>query len=132
MTLMQIGARLGISHQRVQQLLAHRVRVSKALGVRCRECGAQLLPKGATGGTLGAALCLGCLAEHPGAGFPQRLRALRLAGGLTLGDLAQRSGLTSATIMLYEHGKRNPKPRSLAQLVRVLGPGLVPTEGPGP
>jgi DNA-binding XRE family transcriptional regulator len=99
--------------------------------VPCRECGAQLLPKSATAGTWGAALCLRCLTKHPEAGFPQRLRALRLASGLTLADLAQRSGLNRSTIVGYEYGRHHPAPRVLAKLVRVLGPGLVPTEGQG-
>src|SRR5947209_15765376 len=120
----QVGERLGISHQRVQQLLAHPARGRPAAGVPCAKCRAQIMPQGGAGGTRGAALCLDCLAADPQAAFAQRLRTLRIAAGMTLADLAERGGLTASTIKAYERGMRGPRPRSLAKLVRVLGNGL--------
>jgi transcriptional regulator with XRE-family HTH domain len=131
MTLQQIGKCLGISRQAVQQLLARAARRWRAAGVPCAECGAQVAPEGGAGGTRGTTLCPECLTGHPEAGFALRLRALRIAAGLTLTGLAERAGVSIVAIHAYEHGRRQPKPRSRAKLVRVLGPGLVPTDGQG-
>jgi hypothetical protein len=69
-------------------------------------------------------LCLACLADRPGAPFAVRLRAYRVAAGLTVVRLAARSGVGASTLWTYEAGGCPPLARNLAKLVRVLGPGV--------
>ncbi|MCS7478486.1 helix-turn-helix domain-containing protein [Umezawaea endophytica] len=55
------------------------------------------------------------------ADFGPRLRALRLARGATLADLAARTGLTTSTLSRLENGKRRPTLEQLLPLARVHG-----------
>jgi DNA-binding XRE family transcriptional regulator len=71
-----------------------------------------------------APLCLACLAVLPDAPFAERLKAHRLAAGLTQTELAGRSGVAEGSISMNERGQVTPGAASLARLVRVLGPGL--------
>jgi transcriptional regulator with XRE-family HTH domain len=64
----------------------------------------------------------------PGATFAQRLRSLRVARGLTRPALARLSGLDPSHLSLYERGRVQPRPATLARLARVLGPALVDVE----
>jgi transcriptional regulator with XRE-family HTH domain len=66
-------------------------------------------------------LCLACLAKRPQATFGQRLKAHRLAAGLTLTGLEQRSGVDLSLISAYECDRSEPKWQTLAKLSRVLG-----------
>jgi DNA-binding XRE family transcriptional regulator len=126
LSLVQIARRLGMTHQLVHYHL-------KAAGatrpgvVRCRACGTQV----ATGHPLiernRPSLCLPCLAKCPNAPFGERLRAHRLAAGLTQAELARRSGVTEGTIGRYERVWVRPEAETLAVLVRLLGPGLTAT-----
>jgi transcriptional regulator with XRE-family HTH domain len=70
------------------------------------------------------------VAADPAAALAERLRALRQAAGLTRQELAARAGMGVATLAAYEQGRRRPVPLTLADLVRVLGPGLL-GERPG-
>jgi transcriptional regulator with XRE-family HTH domain len=65
------------------------------------------------------------VAADPAAAFPERLRALRQAAGLTRRELATQAGMGVGTLAAYEQGRRRPVPQTLADLARVLGPGLV-------
>ena len=71
------------------------------------------------------AYCLACLAKHPGASFGQRLLACRVAAGLTLRQLAARTGTTFQQLNGYEQDVVSPAWDTLAKQIRVLGPGLV-------
>jgi transcriptional regulator with XRE-family HTH domain len=73
-------------------------------------------------------LCPGCLGRQPGATFGQRLRACRLAAGLSQGELARRSGIARTAVQNYEQGRWSPRPAPLARLVRVVGPGVATTD----
>lgn len=72
----------------------------------------------------GTAVCLDCLASQPEAPFAERLRACRLAAGLTQEELAERAGLSPTSIWQYEQGEALPRAGTRACLARVLGPGL--------
>ena len=70
-------------------------------------------------------LCLGCLAKHPDAPFGVRLKACRLAAGLTAEQLAARSGVPAHAIRSVERGACWPRWGRVARLIRALGPDLV-------
>lgn len=53
--------------------------------------------------------------------FAQNLRRARLAAELTQEELSQRAGVSRAQIALYEQGRREPAPPTLAKLARGLG-----------
>ena len=119
LTFVEIGRRLGITP------LAARRLVLLAAGRRpgdprpCSACSAPL-PRGSRGGR-----CPAWVAADPAAAFPERLRALRQAAGLTRRELATQAGMGVGTLAAYEQGRRRPVPQTLADLARVLGPGLV-------
>jgi DNA-binding XRE family transcriptional regulator len=124
LTFVEIARRLGITP------LAARRLVVLAAGRRpddphpCSACGAALSRNS------GGGRCPTCVAADPAATFAERLRGLRQAGGLTRRALAVRAGMCAGTLAAYEQGRRRPEPLTLADLARVLGPGLL-GERPG-
>jgi transcriptional regulator with XRE-family HTH domain len=71
-------------------------------------------------------LCLSCLAKKPDAAFGQRLKAFRLAAGLTQKQLSMRSGVPDGIIGgLEQRAHRSPGWTHLVALMKVLGAGLV-------
>ena len=74
----------------------------------------------------GPVLCLACLARRPAATFGERLKAHRLAAGLTLEALAARCGIRYQRLSAYERGAEEPAWGNLVRLVGALGPGLLP------
>jgi transcriptional regulator with XRE-family HTH domain len=71
------------------------------------------------------ALCLGCLKKHPQAPFGERLRAFRLAAGLTLEELAKRARTTAIWLTQCEYGAVAARWDIMRGLIGVLGVGLV-------
>jgi transcriptional regulator with XRE-family HTH domain len=69
-------------------------------------------------------LCLRC-ADAPGVAFGQRLRALRIAAGLTLAALGKRVGLSTTCIFLAEHDRHALRADTVEKLVSVLGTRLM-------
>ena len=67
----------------------------------------------------GPVFCMACL--PPDATFGQRLKARRLAAGLTLEALAKQAGIHYQRIGNYEQGRKQPKWDTLAKLIRVFG-----------
>ena len=57
--------------------------------------------------------------------FPAKLTALRTAAGLSIPDLARKSGLSDDAIRRYESGDRSPTWGAVQQLAAALG---VPTD----
>jgi transcriptional regulator with XRE-family HTH domain len=53
----------------------------------------------------------------------RRVRAIRLASGLTIGELAERSGLSKSFISMLENGKTNISATRLQRLAAVFGLG---------
>jgi len=53
--------------------------------------------------------------------FPQKLRMLREAKGLTKSQLAKRAGLGASSIFYYEEGKHIPGPKNAKKLAKALG-----------
>jgi transcriptional regulator with XRE-family HTH domain len=59
----------------------------------------------------------GAVAER----FPDRLRELREAAGLSQGELAARAGISQPRITEYERGRRSPTWESVVRLAMILG-----------
>ena len=121
LTFAEVGRRLGVTPEAARQMAL--AAAGRPAPPRCASC-ADPLPKRSRGGR-----CPACVAADPGAPFAERLRALRLAAGLTGARLAARAGLSYTTIRNYEGGRGRPRPRLLAALARVLGPGLLAGAG---
>jgi transcriptional regulator with XRE-family HTH domain len=126
LTLAEIGRRLGLS----RQLVHHHLKAAGMAGprrgtVRCCECEAGIATGHHTIAYNRRPLCLACLAEHPDAPFGRRLKACRLAAGLTAGQLAALSGVPAHAIRAVERGGCWPRWGRLARLIRALGPELV-------
>ena len=127
-SLAEVAAGLGVSCWQARCLLRQAGVISLGV-VRCDRCGREIVHgrRGLPGRE--AALCLDCLASQPETPFPQRLRAHRLAAGLTQEELAERSGLSGTSIWQYEQGEAVPRATSLARLAKVFGPGFVSRTG---
>ena len=69
--------------------------------------------------------------KHPEATFGQRLKAFRLAAGLTQRELSKKTGLGPALIVNYEQDAVEPKGRSLTKLIRSAGGGVGGGRGRG-
>jgi transcriptional regulator with XRE-family HTH domain len=127
LSLAQIGERLGVSRQRVQFVLKLTGNI-RVVPIHCRECRKEITQLRTVANHNRALWCLACLAKHPKATFGQRLKAHRLAAGLTLAALGQRTGIAKSLIGSYECDRSEPRWRTLAKLIRVLGIGLVDVE----
>jgi DNA-binding XRE family transcriptional regulator len=75
--------------------------------------------------TNGLAYCLKCLKKEDKPPFGRRLRAYRVAKGLTPADLARKIGRGPSLINALENGTSKPTWDTLLTLVEVLGQGLV-------
>jgi transcriptional regulator with XRE-family HTH domain len=122
LTYEQIGQRLGISHQSVQQALQRTAR-AWLVPVHCRECGSVITRLRTVRDNNGPVYCLACLPKD--ATFGQRLKAGRLAKGMTLMALGERTGICWSLLSKYERDAVEPKFRSVVKLIRVLGAQLV-------
>jgi transcriptional regulator with XRE-family HTH domain len=126
LTLREIGRRLGVSKVAVCRMLRRIGHERPPAVFTCAGCRREVASPAALPADSGAALCLPCLRKRPGAPLAQRLRALRLAAGLTKKELARRAGLSRVVVRKYESWELSPRPASLTRLVGVLGPKLLP------
>jgi transcriptional regulator with XRE-family HTH domain len=131
LTYAEVGRRFGVTASVARYLVERSGLAGAAVPVRCPACGgvAGAIPRPRWGGQ--EAVCAACLAGRPGAGLGARLRADRVARGLTLAALARLVGVTAAAVSQYESGARRPGARTLRRLAEVLGPGLLGGSGPG-
>ncbi|HEX5273020.1 MAG TPA: helix-turn-helix domain-containing protein [Gemmataceae bacterium] len=134
-TLAEIGAHFGISRQAVNAALGRPpdprppcVKVPKPAPPSCPGCGA-VLRRRRRAGPHSSALCLPCLASRPDASLAERLRAHRMASGLTCERLAAKAGVVASTITHYETGRRVPRSKTLARLAKALGRGILGGKG---
>jgi transcriptional regulator with XRE-family HTH domain len=122
LTLAEIGRRLGISRQAVHSTLRFIERAQTGVrSVACGGCGRAIVSPGALSSDRGQALCLDCLAQRPEAPFGQRLKAFRLAAGLTKAELTARCGLSRAAVGRYEGAEILPRTLKALQLAEALG-----------
>jgi transcriptional regulator with XRE-family HTH domain len=95
LTYTEIVECLGVTKQDVFALLKHSGLWQPPPGVCCRDCGVQIIGSGRGINYKTQALCLACLAKYPDASFGVRLKAFRLAAGLTLKELTGRTAFTA-------------------------------------
>jgi transcriptional regulator with XRE-family HTH domain len=123
LTLAEIGREMHCTRQAVHQLLDSRPRRSRPRPrktVACPGCRAALpLPRFAHAGP--PTLCLPCLARRPRASFAQRLRAHRIAAGLSRAALARKAGLARRAVAILERGEHRPQRGTLRRLAEALG-----------
>lgn len=129
LTYAAIGKRLGVTHQSVFNIINGEKRINARV-VGCKECG-EVIARGALANkTAQGVFCLSCLARHPQTPFRQRLRAYRVAAGMTRRELAQRAGVKVENVEYYEGtssgGPQRSKVRPLVQVLgaRILGLGV--------
>jgi hypothetical protein len=126
----EIGRRMGCTKQAVYQLLRKAKVVRAHENSTCRACGAVLCATRQDMWTA-RALCLNCLDKISGVMFGERLRAHRIARGLSRRDIAQKARVCVTTATLLEQHQRRPQPGTLRKLAAALGvePGeLLPGE----
>jgi hypothetical protein len=87
----------------------------------CAGCGALIVSAALFPRDARNAFCVACLDADPGATFGQWLKAHRLAVGLTLLDLSQRSRVFAGRIRSSERGTSDPYNKTRARLAAVLG-----------
>jgi transcriptional regulator with XRE-family HTH domain len=126
LTLAEIGRQLGLSRQLVHHHLKAAGLAGRGCGtVRCCACAAVIMTGHHRLERNVDPLCLACLAGRPDSPFGVRLKACRLAAGLTAELLAARSGVPLHAIRCLERRCRRPRWEVVARLVRVLGADLV-------
>jgi transcriptional regulator with XRE-family HTH domain len=128
----RIASKIGVSRQRAsaifQRALGIKYRVPKQPDLRCSGCHVKIPRRGPNLNVV-RVLCLDCLSRYPTT-FGQRLRALRIAGGLSANALARLAGVSVSLIILCERTPHLPRPRSLVKLMTVLGERLLrPSDG---
>lgn len=124
LSLQTIADDLGVTRQFVQRTLTL-TGSTRVVPIRCQECDALITRMRTVYDNHIPVWCLGCLARHPRAAFAQRLRAYRLAAGMTRRELAIKAGVSATSIVEYERGNKVPRLENLTKLTRVLGSGLV-------
>jgi transcriptional regulator with XRE-family HTH domain len=115
-TLTEIAQQFGVSKQAIWSLLHSRPQRTAARAVACSVCGTMIVSPGALRRDAATALCLPCLRARPETPFAQRLKALRLAAGLSRAELADRSGVSPGALRAYEDGRRKPQESTTARL----------------
>jgi DNA-binding IscR family transcriptional regulator/DNA-binding XRE family transcriptional regulator len=120
LTLAEIGRQLGISRQAVFSLIDY-APFPAPRGVPCTACGVLIPFPTPTPTDRPGALCLACLGRTPGATAEQRLRAYRLAAGLSRADLAWLAGVRPGAAERAEREQGGMNPDTLTRLARVLG-----------
>ena len=124
LTFAQIAEQIGVSHQFVQHMLKANG-TGRLVPICCRECKVVITHMRTAHDKQSPTWCLECLAKHDESTFGQRLRAHRLATGMTRGELARKSGVGKTSVIEYERGNKLPMLENLTKLIRVLGAGLV-------
>jgi DNA-binding XRE family transcriptional regulator len=119
-SLTEIGRRLGVRRQAVHQIVKAAVKAGRWT-VACCACGTAIASAGVVPRDDGDFLCLLCLSRKENATFGERLKAFRLAVGLTRGELVQMAGIQSNSVQHYEEGRKQPQRLSREKLARALG-----------
>jgi transcriptional regulator with XRE-family HTH domain len=125
-TLEAIARKFGVTRQAVWSLLNTQPQRSRVRVLVCTGCGALIVSDGALRNDAPCALCLDCLETRPEVSFGRRLKALRLAAGLTRTELCRMALVPTGALRAYERDQRKPQASTVARLARKLGADLVP------
>jgi transcriptional regulator with XRE-family HTH domain len=126
LSLTAVGRKMGISRQRVHQLVRGKASEPR-LGATliCADCNKAVSKARASYRTLKPVYCPRCLANHAEVPFHVRLRLLRLAKGWTLHEAGRRCGVGVDAFYHYEHGpSTKPPTEKLRHLLTVFGRAL--------
>jgi DNA-binding transcriptional regulator YiaG len=124
--LKDIGKRMGVSYGGAAYLIKSSGPPVEGRGSLCAKCKTVVDRKRKPWSREVTVLCLGCLSKTKNPSFGTRLRAYRLAAGLSLAELARRIGTPLSVVADWERAPVNgPTWRMLIKLVHVLGQGLV-------
>jgi transcriptional regulator with XRE-family HTH domain len=121
LSLGQIAEALGITRQGAHYLLAGRVPRRNRRPLHCPRCGRQFQAVGLPGEE---GPCVQCLKGPGPVTVGDRVRAHRLAAGLTRAELTRRAGLGNTALRRLERGTVRPISRTLARLAEALGVGV--------
>jgi transcriptional regulator with XRE-family HTH domain len=125
LTLEEIGGRLGCSRQAVWALLGNYGREPVPYGlIRCCHCNRDVVRGSRTLRNNGPVSCLGCLERRRVTRFGERLKAFRVAAGLSQQQVSERTGLATHSLIELERTGRGPAWATLVKLMQVLGGGL--------
>lgn len=120
LTYAEIGEQVGLTRQGVHKLLkVARGKVPPT--ICCMDCGTIVEPVIVLSPRATELYCPACLLKHPEATFGQRLRAFRLAKGLTREELGKRSGMTGSMMGKIEQGQKRPTALAMWAIARGLG-----------
>jgi transcriptional regulator with XRE-family HTH domain len=118
----EIAKEMGVTRQRVQQMLARGEPKEATLKAQCSGCQAEIVSRGLIRGDRGKVFCVPC-ASRKEATFGQRLKAYRLAGGMTREALARNAGMAWRTLQWWEEDRSDPGETGRELLARALGIG---------
>jgi transcriptional regulator with XRE-family HTH domain len=125
LTLAKIARRFGVTKQSIQFALHMGAR-----RIHCRVCNCEVNPAGAMARDDREVFCLTCLAESPYATFGEHLQAYRIAAGLRIVELSNRTGVSVGQISAYEMGRVGSASWSIqCRLFRALGVRLTMEPG---
>jgi DNA-binding XRE family transcriptional regulator len=116
LSLSGIARALGCTKQGVHYLLAGREPHGPRVPLRCTGCDR---PLKALGLPSEAGLCLRCVRYAAAVG--ERLRAYRLAAGLSQRALGRQAGVSGGAVSEWERGLKRPRPSFLRRLAGALG-----------
>jgi transcriptional regulator with XRE-family HTH domain len=119
-SLAKIGEQLGISRQAVHVTLRAINSPNRRL-VTCRQCKMPIDPVGVSPREARNTLCLICVSKGPKATFGQRLKAFRLAVGMTRKELSRLATLSESMIRYYEGNWGTPTTAGAEKLAQALG-----------
>jgi DNA-binding XRE family transcriptional regulator len=126
LSMAEIGERIGYTRQATWELLSNYGQGRTPPGtINCCHCGQAITTGHDQLRNNGEVPCHECLARQPEGPFGLRLKAFRLAAGLTQAALADASGVLLATVRGYENDDVGPGWANLVKLIRVLGGELV-------
>jgi DNA-binding XRE family transcriptional regulator len=126
LSMAEIGQRIGDARQATWELLSNYGQGRTPSGViTCCHCGKAITTGHDQLRNNGPVPCLECLARRPQTPFGLRLKAFRMAAGLTQEALAEATGILPANIRKYENNHVVPRWAKLVKLIRTLGGGLV-------
>lgn len=128
----RIARENGWTKQYVHALLRLAQKARIPMPVNCCACGEVITTRSDYSLHDSPVLCVACLCRRREATFGERLRAYRVARGMTQLELCSATGLGQSQISGYERDARQPAWRNVARMVKVFGVNLILNPDPAP